>query len=405
MRRLPLVGIGLMTVILTCGLQAHAASGRITLNLRQLDRQRVLAAARRYVGQKPVTITQFHHSGGPANPHEYYSQGDYWWPNPEDPGGPYIKRDGYSNPANFIADRTALIHFSIHTAALTAAYLITHDTRYAHAAINNMNAWFVDKRTMMNPNLRFSQAVHGRAKGRSYGIIDTIHLVEVARSAQLLEQRGILAGTNRKAINQWFTEYLHWLTTSRMSIQEMNAKNNHGTCWVMQVAEFASLVGDKKLLHFCRMRFKTVLLPHQMAANGSFPLELARTKPYGYSLFNLDAMCTVCQILSTPTDNLWTYTTPDGRNMSLALKFMYPYIKDKSKWPYRHDVEYWKDWPVRSPALLFGGLAYDVPAYIKLWKTLNPNPTVLEILRNLPIRQPVLWVQTSTARPGTLSRK
>ena len=390
--QLEIIGISVMAMILAASPPTIKGSDRSGLNLRRLDSDRVLKAANRYLRDPPITITDFHHKHGPRNPHEYYSQGDYWWPNPKDPSGPYIKRDGYSNPANFVADREALIHFSIHTAALTAAYLITHDKRYAEKAIQNINAWFIDKATLMNPNLKYSQAVHGRAKGRSYGIIDTVHLVEVARSAQILERHKLLIGADKKAVNAWFTKYLHWLTTSPMGITEMNAKNNHGTCWVMQVAEFAKLTGDQKLLHFCRMRFKKVLLPDQMAANGSFPLELARTKPYGYSLFNLDAMCTVCWILSTPNDNLWKYSTPDGRNMKLALKFMYPYIKNKAKWPYQHDVEYWSDWPVRSPSLLFGGLAYKIPKYIRLWKTLNANPTVPEILRNLPIRQPVLWV-------------
>ena len=75
----------------------------------------------------------------------------------------------------------------------------------------------------------------------------------------------------------------------------MNAANNHGTCWVMQVAAFAKFTGNQKLLEFCRERYKNVLLPNQMAADGSFPQELRRTKPYGYSIFNLDAMATICQ--------------------------------------------------------------------------------------------------------------
>ena len=54
--------------------------------------------------------------------------------------------------------------------------------------------------------------------------------------------------------------------------------------------------------------------------------------------------------------------------------------------------EYFDDLPVRQPSLLFGGLAYNNNAWIDLWKTLNPDPTVPEIIRNFPIRQPVLWV-------------
>ena len=82
-----------------------------------------------------------------------------------------------------------------------------------------------------------------------------------------------------------------------------------------------------------------------------FPQELRRTKPYGYSLFNADAMATVCQILSTPQENLWEFTAEDGRNMRKAVEYLYPYIKDKSTWPHKHDVMFWEFWPVRSPIL------------------------------------------------------
>lgn len=379
------------------GSAATGAVNKTTVrHIKTLDTMRVLRMAKHFLSTSPLTITAFHYVHGPKDSHEYYSQSDYAWPNPKDPSGPYIMRDGYSNPANWTADREALIHFSIHTGSLTSAYIITHEQRYARAAIRNMLAWFVDKPTRMNPNMRYSQEVHGVAKGTNWGVIDTAHLVEVARSAQILERDGLLTGPEKASVNDWFTEYLHWLTSSRLGKLEMHAKNNHGTCWVMQVAEFASLTSNQKLLHFCRARFKTVLLPRQLAANGSFPLELARTKSYCYSLFNLDAMCTVCWILSTPKDNLWQYSTSDGRNMRKALTFAYPYIKDKIKWPYRYDVEYFKYWPVRSPSLLFGGLAYGIPKYVGLWKKLNANPRNPEVLRNLPIRQPVLWV-TDTA--------
>jgi hypothetical protein len=103
-------------------------------------------------------------------------------------------------------------------------------------------------------------------------------------------------------------------------------------------------------------------------------------------------MTGVCQILSTPAENLFSYETPDGRSIHRGIEFMYPYIRDKSTWPYRHDVEYFDDLPVRQPSLLFGGLAFHEPKYIALWRTLNPDPTVEEIIRNFPIRQPVLWV-------------
>jgi hypothetical protein len=160
----------------------------------------------------------------------------------------------------------------------------------------------------------------------------------------------------------------------------------------MQVGAFARLAGNEEVLELCRNRFKNILLPNQMAVNGSFPLELERTKPYGYSLFNLDAFFTAAEILTNDTDNLYFFTTPGGINLQKGAEFLFPFVKDKSTWPYRKDVMYWNEWPVRHPFLLFAGKEYDKINYIELWKTLEGYPKTGEVLRNLPVRNPLLWL-------------
>jgi Alginate lyase. len=184
------------------------------------------------------------------------------------------------------------------------------------------------------------------------------------------------------------------MTTDPHGIDEREAKNNHGTCWAMQVAAFAQLTANEKLLDYTRDRFKTVLIPNQLAPDGSFPQELRRTKPYGYSLFNLDAMATLCRILSDTKDNLWTFQLPDGRGIAKAVAYMAPYIADKKSWKLPPDVMYDKEWPMRHCSLLFAGLALKKPEYIEIWKKLPADSTVDEVIRNFFIRQPVLWVKT-----------
>jgi hypothetical protein len=269
---------------------------------------------------------------------------------------------------------------------------LTRDKRYAAHAARHLRAWFLDAETRMRPHLLYAQAIKGRVTGRGIGIIDTLHLVEVARAVQRLEPSRALSKGEWDSVGEWFTRYLDWMTTHEYGIAERDAKNNHGTCWVVQVAEFARLTGRANLTAFCRKRVKDVIVPQQIATDGSFPLELARTKPYGYSLFNLDAMAAACQILSSADDNLWTFETPDGRGIRKALAFMTPFIQDKTKWRHKPDVMYHDGWPVRHVSLLFGGLALNRPDYIALWRNLEPDPTVDEIIRNYPIRQPVLWV-------------
>lgn len=356
------------------------------------ERERVVAAAQRFLSDAPRTITVFPASRSAGGPHDFFSEGDYWWPDPKNPGGPYVRRDGESNPGNFVEHRRALVRLSVEMPALTAAWKLTGDERYAAHARRHLRAWFVDAATRMNPSLTYAQAIHGVSQGRGTGIIDTIHLVEVVRAIEVLRRGGALAEPELAAIRGWFTDYTRWMTTSPNGIEERDAKNNHGACWVMQIAAFAALTGDRPALDMARARFKTVLLPQQMAADGSFPLELERTKPYGYSLFNLDALAATAQILSTPADNLWTFELPDGRGLRRALAFLAPFIEDKARWRHPRDVQYFDEWPMRHAALLFGGVALDKPDYITLWRTLKADSEVEEVVRNFFIRQPTLWL-------------
>jgi hypothetical protein len=367
---------------------ARPFQGRV--DVRAIDRDRILRAAGRYLSEPPITITSSRSPRSAGGPHDYFSEGDYWWPDPSHPDGPYIQRDGMTNPDNFVAHRRALVRFSVHTAALAAAWIATNDERFARHAGRHLAAWFVSGETRMNPDLQFAQAIHGRVTGRGTGIIDTVHLVEVARSVSAIEDAG-LSRDERDGVHGWFADYLHWMTTHPYGRDERDAKNNHGTCWVLQAAEFARLTGNTAVTRELRDRFEHVLLPTQIAADGSFPLELARTKPYGYCLFNLDTMAAACWILSHGSDDLWKVTLPDGRGIAKAVAFMFPFIEDKKKWLWPQDVMYFDAWPVRHPSLLFAGLALDRPEYVALWRHLDPDPAIEEIVRNFPIRQPVLW--------------
>jgi alginate lyase len=379
----------LLLAMVAAPVQAQLTRG----DLVQLERARVLAAAERYLREAPVTITAVRAERSAGGVHDFYSEGDYWWPDPRSPDSPYVRRDGETNPENFVAHRDAMRRLSQIVPALVAAYQITNQERYARAAVAHLRAWFVDERTRMNPSLLYGQAIKGRATGRGIGIIDTIHLVEVARAAGVLERMGYLKGEVLEGLKQWFRRYLEWITTHPYGIDERNGGNNHSAAWALQVAEFARLVGDEARLSEVRRFFEQVLVPGQMAADGSFPRELGRTKPYGYSLFQLDVMGTLAWVLDS-----WAYTTPDGRGMRRALGFMYPFIKDKRTWPKPPDVMYDDQWPVRHPALLFGGLALHEPRYLDLWKTLEPDPTVAEVIRNYPIRQPLLWLREGAGR-------
>jgi hypothetical protein len=371
---------------------ARAADKPAQFDLAAYERPRLIREADSVIDLQPKTIVAAVNPRSAGGPHDWSSEGDYWWPDPKNPDGPYVQHDGMTNPDNFVAHRQFMLTFVRAFDALAAAYKVTREEKYAAAAVKHLDAWFVNPDTRMNPSLQYAQAIHGRYTGRGTGVIDTVHFAEVALGVEALRGSKALTPAEETAVTGWFRDYLKWLRTSPNGIDEEKAKNNHGTCWVLQAAAFAHLVGDQEVLEACRTRLKTDLLPKQMAPDGSFPLEMARTKPYGYSIFNLDVMAALAQVLSTPRENLVAFTLPDGRGLVKGTAFLAPFIADKSKWPKKPDVMYWNDWPVREPFLIFGALASGRTDWIDLWKTLDPDPTVEEIRRNLPIRQPVLWV-------------
>jgi hypothetical protein len=394
MRKISAIAFQLVTGIIVLSATATLSAG---LDVANLDRDGILAAATNVLTLEPLTITKYHAALSTGGPHDYYSNGDYWWPNPKTTNGlPYVQRDGQSNPNNFNADRDCVRQLDSAVAVLGAAYKITGDNRYPAKAAELLRVFFLDPATMMNPNLQYAQAIPGVSLGRGIGIIDTLHLIDVPRAVEIMEKSPAFPPEVTAGLKKWFSDYVTWMRMSKNGNDEANAANNHSVAYWLQIAVFAQFTGDQKNLADCREHFKNVFLPNQMDADGSFHRELARTKPYGYSSFQTDNMAMLCQVLSTPQDNLWMFQLPDGRGMRKAIEFMYPYWADKNKWladGRPKDIQAWEGWPARQSALLFGGLAYGDQKYLDLWQKLPADPRNEEVRRNLAITQPILWVK------------
>lgn len=362
-------------------------------DLASFERDRVLRTAERALEQQPCTVTSVRNPRSAGAEHDFSSEGDYWWPNPKDPNGPYIRRDGLSNPENFTAHRQLLLDFARSVGSLAAAYQLTHEERYAAAALAQLRAWFVSPETRMNPNLQYAQAIRGVVTGRGIGIIDTLHLAEVALAVETLRGSSSLTSAEEAPIIAWFRDYLFWMRSHPYGLAEAAEKNNHGASWTLQAVAFARLTGDQEVLAECRRRLLEQHLPGHLAADGSLPLEMARTKAYGYSLFDLDVLCGTAVLLSTPGEDLLAWRLPDGRSLRKAVAFMVPYLQDKSRWPRKPDVMFWEEWPQRQPALLFAARSTNNPEWLALWKRLPVDSAVEEVRRNFPVRFPSLWLR------------
>lgn len=327
-----------------------------------------------------------------GGPHDYYSNGDYWWPNPDTADGlPYIQRDGESNPDNFSAHRKLLRSMRTSVVYLAWAWHVTKDESYAAHAVEMLRQFFLDEATKMNPHLAYAQALPGICDGRGIGIIDTLHLADVPFAIELLHASPAMTDDIYKGLRSWFAQYLGWMLTHENGIAEMTTTNNHAVCFFVQAAVFALFTDNERIAQFCRDNFKRALM-RQMAADGSFPRELGRTKPYNYSIFVVDNMISLCHLLSTPEDNLWDYVTEDGKNIQTAIDFITPYMLDKTTWPYRKDVMHFDAFPVRNSFLQFAGCTLGRQELIDFYNSLPEQSQDEEARRNLAVRLPFSWM-------------
>ena len=98
-----------------------AASSQARLDVARIDRDRILRLANEALSTAPIALTHTKAKYSEGGLHDFYSNGDYWWPDPDKADGlPYVRRDGQSNPDNFSAHRLGLRQMRNAVTALAA---------------------------------------------------------------------------------------------------------------------------------------------------------------------------------------------------------------------------------------------------------------------------------------------
>ncbi|WP_051326625.1 alginate lyase family protein [Aliagarivorans taiwanensis] len=267
--------------------------------------------------------------------HDYFSFGPYWWPNPDTKDGlPYVRRDGEYNmdTKSAATDKQRFIRFANDIKTLGMAYYFTDNELYAKKAVEHLNAWLVDSKTMMNPHLKYAQAIPGIVDGRGIGIIESRLLIPVLDSIYMVREH--LSAAQYESIKAWFGQFNDWLVTSNHGFEEDNWHNNHGTWYDAQVVAFSIFVGDedlaKKRLRISQMR----RIGGHFDKQGRQHAELERTRPWHYSNFNLEAYSYLGHFGEMLGVDVWNYEV-DGHSLKEGYKYIASYAAGKLDWPYR----------------------------------------------------------------------
>ncbi|MFD9440853.1 alginate lyase family protein [Streptomyces sp. NPDC060006] len=326
------------------GARLQQAKTRLDRGDPQLRRaaQALTARADRWLSQGPWTVVDKPRPAPSGDVHDYLSQAPYWWPSQPPTSGnpwgcPYVQRDGQRNPeVDSGTDRRDVEKVFDSTYDLSLAWYYTGDERYAGKAGQILRTWFLDPATRMNPHLNHAQFIPCKYEGRAIGIIDFSQSYTAVLDALAILNSGApgWTRTDRTDMAKWNKDFLSWLRYSDFGKQEAAATNNHGTFHDMHVAALAYATGDRHLARRTVLDARSLRIAPQIAADGSQPQELTRTRSWHYSTFDLVAYTRLAAIGKHVGVNLWKYRGPDGQSLFKAVNYLLPAATAAAAWPH-----------------------------------------------------------------------
>tara|TARA_Y100001980_G_C14556270_1_gene347152 strand:- start:5357 stop:6544 length:1188 start_codon:yes stop_codon:yes gene_type:complete len=267
-----------------------------------------------------------------GDPHDYFSYSTYWWPDPDNPDGPYIWRDGVTNPDRYTSDVSRLGAMRDAVSSLVPAWYFTGDERYAERAVQQLRAWYLDPATRMNPNMQFGQKRRGHDYNSHSGILEALRMEWVVDCAILLEDFPGWTKQDENGLRRWFGDYSTWLVESFEGGEESMQPNNHGTWYNYQLILY-SIYGGKPELAHTHLELMPARIFKQVFMDGRQPQELIRTNALSYSIYNARALVGVARLGRHLDFDLFAYRSTEGRSIRLAIDYLTPFILGKEEWP------------------------------------------------------------------------
>ncbi|KAG8986465.1 hypothetical protein FRB90_003989, partial [Tulasnella sp. 427] len=302
--------------------------------------QEIVAAAKWFANQGPWSVMNKTFTAPTNDTHDYLSWAPYYWADCSNVGNTteltpqqiweecnYTPKDGQFSPdVRLVNDTGAFQAMSDAVFYNTLAYKITGDESYAKQSAWFIDTWFTNNQTNMNPNLNWAQVqrgANGSHGGTHTGVLDLHGMTKVVSAILVLRALASPSWTNTldTAMNDWCTQYVNWLLTNDIALEEKAATNNHGSFYYSQTSAIQVLIGDYTAAKATLQEYFDGIYQNQITANGDQPLESARTRPYHYRAYNAAAIITINRIADYMGWNTWNITTKDGVTVKEAVDY------------------------------------------------------------------------------------
>lgn len=293
---------------------------------------------------EPVSVVQKPKSFS-GNLHNYESLSSYAWPDPSNPSAPWTDRDGELNPEVNRYDRTRINDMSSRLSLFFNAWQKSGESRFKDAYFKQIDTWFLDKATRMNPHMEYSQIRVGADDnhGQPHGIIDAYVLTDVLRTLRAFDRRGELNKPRKKALVTWFSAFNDWLMTSNLAERERAQANNHSIACDVLIYDIALFTGNDVYADAIQDSFASSRLAVQIRPDGTMPGELKRTRAYHYSIFNLKHILDFC-FLARDVRGVDFYLSNRGP-IDASAAYLSNFIGHKELFPYMQidGLSTWED--------------------------------------------------------------
>jgi hypothetical protein len=328
----------------------------------------LIAEANLALKKGPYTVTDKTDLPPSGDKHDFFANMAYSWANPDTKDGlPWIVRDGHSNP-KAKRDWNRFYPMSRAVYVLALAYYFTGQEAYARHAALLLRTFFIHQTTRMNPNANYGKVMPGVTTG-GYPVAGFGYVFrELYDAAGILESSFSWTDQDRKALQQWTRQFMHWVETSEPGERERKRHNNHGTFYDMNMAVQAMYVGDKEKARQAIKNYMEIRIIKQFKPDGTQYYEMRRANNYDYHRCNLMIAFDIAQLADHFDDiDVWNYEPAEGAGLRKSTKFLIPYFTGQKKWSYfgkeQFQIREYDRWCLLQRAALgFGEAAFDKAA-------------------------------------------